>query len=123
MILASAIVSTSIADIFAANAVKNGLVPVTVDAATHQTLLCAPGADVAVEIERGTILLPSGEERTFSLDAFARYCLLYGIDELDFLFKHEDNIAKFEELGTGALAKTTKKRPPPAQIAWHTLRL
>ncbi len=91
-----AIVSTEIADIFRSNALKNGLVPVVVDTATHAWLLGNPGAEVAVDVERKEIGLPDGRTIPFPLEAFARYCLLHGVDELGYLLKHSDAIASFE---------------------------
>ncbi|HYG68940.1 MAG TPA: 3-isopropylmalate dehydratase small subunit, partial [Anaeromyxobacteraceae bacterium] len=73
-----AVISTRIADIFRSNALKNGLVPVVVDAASHARLLAAPGAAVVVDLERRTVTLPGGGEVEFPIDPFARYCLLNG---------------------------------------------
>ena len=91
-----AVVSTSIADIFRNNALKNGLVPVMVDRASHAALVAAPGAEVEVDIEACTITLPGGGKATFPVDGFARYCLLNGVDELGYLLSQEESIARFE---------------------------
>ena len=91
-----AVVSTSIADIFRSNSLKNGLLPIAVDAAAHAQLLAAPGAEVAVSVADQTLTLPDGTEVTFPIDPFARYCLLHGVDELEFLLTQEDAIAAFE---------------------------
>ena len=91
-----AVVSTSIADIFRNNSLKNGLIPVVVDAATHAKLLATPGAEVVVSVEERTITLPDGSKATFPIDPFARYCLLNGLDELEFLLSQEEAIARFE---------------------------
>jgi len=91
-----AVVSTSIADIFRNNALKNGLVPVMVDRASHAALVAAPGAEVEVDIEACTITLPGGGKATFPIDGFARYCLLNGVDELGYLLSQEESIARFE---------------------------
>jgi len=91
-----AVVSTSIADIFRSNSLKNGLLPVVVDAAAHAQLLAAPGAEVTVSVADQTLTLPDGTEVTFPIDPFARYCLLHGVDELEFLLTQEDAIAAFE---------------------------
>ena len=91
-----AVVSTSIADIFRSNALKNGLLPIVVDAAAHAKLLAAPGAEVTVSVADQTLTLPDGTQVTFPIDPFARYCLLNGIDELDFLLSQADAIAAFE---------------------------
>jgi 3-isopropylmalate/(R)-2-methylmalate dehydratase small subunit len=91
-----AVVSRSIADIFKGNAVKNGLVPVEVDAETHSLLLANPGLVVTIDLERRLVLLPDGREASFPLDGFGRYCLLNGIDPLDFLLGKEEAIAAYE---------------------------
>lgn len=92
-----AVISTEIADIFRNNALKNGLVPVVVDAAVHRWLVDNPGAQVTVDVERAAIDLPDGREIGFPIDAFARFCLLEGIDQLGFLRSQEKAIARFEE--------------------------
>ena len=91
-----AVVSTEFADIFRGNALKNGLVPVVVDEATHARLVESPGTEVTVDIEAKTIAF--GSRRTaFPLEPFARYCLLNGLDELEFLLAREKDVAAFEE--------------------------
>src|SRR6188768_3766239 len=77
-----AVVSTEIADIFRSNSLKNGLVPVIVDEPTHRSLLTQPGAELEIDLARRSLTLPDGSCVTFPIDAFARYCLLNGIDEL-----------------------------------------
>jgi 3-isopropylmalate/(R)-2-methylmalate dehydratase small subunit len=91
-----AVVSTSIADIFRNNALKNGLLPIVVDAATHAKLLAAPGAEVTVSVSDQTLALPDGTRVTFPIEPFARFCLLNGVDELEFLLSQSDAIAAFE---------------------------
>jgi len=91
-----AVVSTSIADIFRSNSLKNGLLPIVVDAAAHAKLLAAPGAEVTVSVADQTLTLPDGAKVTFPIDPFARYCLLHGVDELEFLLSQGDAIAAFE---------------------------
>jgi 3-isopropylmalate/(R)-2-methylmalate dehydratase small subunit len=91
-----AVVSTSIADIFRNNSLKNGLLPIVVDAAAHAQLLAAPDAQVTVSVVDQTLTLPDGTKVQFPIDPFARYCLLHGVDELDFLLSQEDAIAAFE---------------------------
>jgi 3-isopropylmalate/(R)-2-methylmalate dehydratase small subunit len=96
-----AVVSTRIADIFRNNALKNGLLPIVVDAATHAKLLAAPGASVRIDLEARTISLPDGAAATFPVDAFSRYCLLNGVDELGFLLSQADAIDAFEKRRAG----------------------
>jgi 3-isopropylmalate/(R)-2-methylmalate dehydratase small subunit len=91
-----AVISTSIADIFRNNSLKNGLVPVVIDKASHAKLLAAPGASVTISVEDKTVTLPDGARASFPIDPFARYCLLNGVDELEFLLSQESDIAAFE---------------------------
>jgi 3-isopropylmalate/(R)-2-methylmalate dehydratase small subunit len=91
-----AVVSTSIADIFRNNALKNGLLPIVVDREAHARLLAAPGAEVTVDLEAQTLTLPGGAAVRFPIDPFARYCLLQGVDELDFLLSRREAIAAYE---------------------------
>jgi len=91
-----AVVSTSIADIFRSNSLKNGLLPIVVDAAAYAQLLAAPDAQVTVSVADQTLTLPDGTKVTFPIDPFARYCLLHGVDELEFLLTQADAIAAFE---------------------------
>ncbi len=91
-----AVVSTSIADIFTNNALKNGLLPVVVSTAFHQKLVHSPGIEVAVDLEAQTISLPDGTSERFPVDAFSRYCLLNGQDELAFLLSQDEAIKVFE---------------------------
>jgi 3-isopropylmalate/(R)-2-methylmalate dehydratase small subunit len=95
-----AVVSTSIADIFKNNAVKNGLVPVEVEGEVHRFLLDHPGASVTVDLETCELVLPDGSRAGFPLDGFARHCLLNGIDQLDYLLQQEEAIARFESSST-----------------------
>ena len=91
-----AVISTSIADIFRNNALKNGLLPLVVPAAAHAKLLAAPGASVTISLEAKTLTLPDGSTVEFPVEPFARYCLMNGLDELEFLLSQEDAIARFE---------------------------
>ena len=91
-----AVVSSSIADIFRSNALKNGLVPVVLEAEAHQKLLASPGAQVTIDLETRT-LAADGLTATFPLDPFSRHCLMNGVDELGFLLSRSGDIAAFEE--------------------------
>jgi 3-isopropylmalate/(R)-2-methylmalate dehydratase small subunit len=91
-----AVVAPSFADIFRGNALKNGLLPVAVDDAVHARLVSAPGSPVTVDLEAQRLTLSDGTEVLFSIDSFARYCLLNGIDELQFLLGQEEAIAAYE---------------------------
>lgn len=91
-----AVVSTEIADIFRNNSLKNGLLPVAVDEQTHRWLLEHPGAAIRIDLETKTLTLPTGAQVPFPLEAFARYCLLNGIDELGFLLQKTEAISLYE---------------------------
>jgi 3-isopropylmalate/(R)-2-methylmalate dehydratase small subunit len=91
-----AVISTEIADIFRNNALKNGLLPVIVDERTHGWLLANPGASVRIDLDAGTVTLPGGQAVKFPIEAFARYCLLNGIDELGYLLQQQPQIARYE---------------------------
>jgi 3-isopropylmalate/(R)-2-methylmalate dehydratase small subunit len=91
-----AVISTRIADIFRSNALKNGLVPVVLDPQSHARLLAAPGAEVSIDLGSQTVTLPGGGAASFAIDAFARYCLMNGVDELGFLLSQDPAIAAFE---------------------------
>jgi 3-isopropylmalate/(R)-2-methylmalate dehydratase small subunit len=91
-----AVVSTSIADIFRNNALKNGIVPVVVAPAVHAKLLADPGGEVTISVADQSLTLRDGTRVTFPIDPFARFCLLNGVDELEFLLSQADAITAFE---------------------------
>ena len=91
-----AVISTEIADIFRNNSLKNGLLPVVVDEATHAWLVANPGAEVEIDLPTTTLRLPDGRSVNFPVEAFARYCLMNGVDELGYLLKQADAIAAYE---------------------------
>ncbi len=91
-----AVISTEIADIFRTNSLKNGLVPVTVNDATAAWLLEHPGAEVDIDLEAARLTLPSGAAVDFPIEAFARHCLLNGLDELGYLRSKLPDIERFE---------------------------
>lgn len=92
-----AVISTEIADIFRNNALKNGLVPIVVDDASHTWLLENPGVELTIDLESSTVRLPDGRVVSFPIDSFARHCLLNGIDQLGYLQQQEKAIRHFEE--------------------------
>lgn len=91
-----AVISTEIADIFRNNSLKNGLLPIVIDAEPHSWLLANPGAKVTIDLESNTLCLPNGKHVTFNIEAFARYCLLNGVDELGFLLQQDAAITAYE---------------------------
>jgi len=106
-----AVVSTSFADIFRNNALKNGLLPVEVDRDTHRQLFDLTGDatdgqhfrnngspfDVYIDLESQTIQLPGGHSASFPIDPFSKTCLLEGFEPLDYLLRLEERISAFEE--------------------------
>ncbi|MBI2149636.1 MAG: 3-isopropylmalate dehydratase small subunit, partial [Acidobacteria bacterium] len=89
-----AVISTSFADIFRQNSLKNGLLPIVVDRATHALL--KPGAGVTVDLASQSLSIDGGPTVTFPIDSFSKTCLLENIDELGYILKHEPAIAAFE---------------------------
>ncbi len=92
-----AVISTELADIFRGNALKNGLLPVIVDEATSGWLMGNPGAQVRLDVAAGTLTLSTGIHVSFPLEAFARHCLLRGVDELGHLLDRRAAIDAFEQ--------------------------
>ncbi len=91
-----AVISTEIADIFRSNSLKNGLLPVVVDEDTHGWLLANPGVEVEIDLPATTLRLPTGKSVTFPIEAFSRYCLVNGVDELGYLLGQATAIEQFE---------------------------
>jgi 3-isopropylmalate/(R)-2-methylmalate dehydratase small subunit len=91
-----AVIATRVADIFRNNALKNGILPVVLEPAAVAKLLAAPGAQVRIDLEAQTVTLPDGSSASFRVDAFSRYCLMNGVDELGFLLAQEQAIAQHE---------------------------
>jgi 3-isopropylmalate/(R)-2-methylmalate dehydratase small subunit len=95
-----AIISTSFADIFRGNSLKNGLLPVIVPQDVHAELFRAveqdPTAQVTVDLARQVLTTPSGREVQFPVDAFSKHCLLEGVDELGYILQHQPDIGTFE---------------------------
>ena len=95
------VVSTSFADIFRSNSLKNGLLPVAVEPDFHARLLAAPWTELTVDLEACTCRHEGAgdgpQEVTFSIDAYERDCLLHGRDDLDQLLQRTAAIEAFEE--------------------------
>jgi 3-isopropylmalate/(R)-2-methylmalate dehydratase small subunit len=92
-----AVISTSFADIFRQNALKNSLLPVTVPREVHAELFALdPEARVSIDLASQTLTLPSGRKVEFPIDAFSKTCLLEGVDELGYILKQEPAIAAYE---------------------------
>ena len=91
-----AVVSTSFADIFQNNSLKNGLITIIVDLETHKWLIEHPATELTVDLENTEIILENGKAISFPIDSFARYCLLHGVDQLGYILKHDSEITAFE---------------------------
>ncbi len=95
-----AVISTSFADIFRNNALKNGLLPIVVDQATHRDLfdLVAeiPEVELTIDVAAQTLTMPGGRVAHFPLDPFSKTCLVEGVDELGYLLARQDAIARYE---------------------------
>ena len=94
-----AVISSDIADIFKSNSLKNGLLPIEVDAQTHKALLEAEGASVTIDLETQEVTFAVGDQKSaasFEVEAFARKCLLNGVDPLGHIMNNFDKIEKFE---------------------------
>ena len=102
-----AVISTSFADIFKNNSLKNSLLPIEVPTDVHHELFEAVNKDqnvkVTVDLESQTLTLPSGRQVKFAVDEFSRHCLLEGVDELGYILKQESAIAAFEATRLGSI--------------------
>jgi 3-isopropylmalate/(R)-2-methylmalate dehydratase small subunit len=94
------IISTSFADIFRNNCLKNGILPLAVNKDVHEKLFRIvrenPSAELTVGLEAQTLLLPDGEVVHFPIDSFSKKCLLEGLDDMGYLLKYSDAIAAYE---------------------------
>lgn len=95
-----AVFSTSFADIFRNNSLKNGLLPIVVEPSLHSTLFDIvqemPHSEWTIDLEAQKVSLPTGDSFSFDIDPFARTCLLKGIDELGYIMSFANNIAAYE---------------------------
>jgi 3-isopropylmalate/(R)-2-methylmalate dehydratase small subunit len=91
-----AVISTRIADIFRNNALKNGLLPIVVTPAQWQALAAFGGQEIGIDLDALRITLPDGGAIAFEIEAFARQCLLRGVDQLGYLLAERDAIDRFE---------------------------
>jgi 3-isopropylmalate/(R)-2-methylmalate dehydratase small subunit len=95
-----AVISTSFADIFKQNSLKNSLLPIVVPADVHaelfQAVTASPNATVKIDLPNQTLTTPSGRTVQFPVDGFSKHCLVEGVDELGFILKQEDAIAAYE---------------------------
>jgi 3-isopropylmalate/(R)-2-methylmalate dehydratase small subunit len=92
-----AVISSEIADIFKSNALRNGLLPVVLDADTHAWLIAHPGVELSIDLRSSELRLPAGRVASFEVEPFARQCMLHGVDPLGWLLGREEDIRRFEE--------------------------
>ena len=90
-----AVISTNVADIFTSNALKNGLLPINVDKETHQRLLNDPGGRVSIDLEKSEIMVGNAVSQ-FSIEPFARRCLIDGVDPLGHILSKLSAVEAFE---------------------------
>jgi 3-isopropylmalate/(R)-2-methylmalate dehydratase small subunit len=95
-----AVIAPSFGDIFASNALKNGLLPIVLPADTVAALLTAlaaePGGHVKVDLAAQNVMAPDGTTHSFAIDPFAKHCLLNGLDEVDYTLSQMAQIVAFE---------------------------
>jgi 3-isopropylmalate/(R)-2-methylmalate dehydratase small subunit len=90
-----AVISTSFADIFRQNSLKNGFLPIVVDGKTHALL--KPGVSVTIDLASQTLSIESGPTVRFPIDSFSKTCILEGLDEIGYIVKHDAAISTYEE--------------------------
>ena len=99
-----AVISTSFADIFKQNSLKNSLLPIVVPADVHAELFAAnPNDTVTIDLPNQTLTTPSGRKVEFPVDSFSKHCLVEGVDELGYILQHEADIAAFESGRVGSI--------------------
>lgn len=95
-----AVISTSFADIFRNNSIKNGLLPVVLSAAEHKHLTAEvaanPEAEIFIDLEKQSISFPSGAKASFPIDSFSKFCLLNDVDELEYLRRFSKQAEAYE---------------------------
>jgi len=101
-----AILAPSFADIFFNNSFKNGLLPIVLPDVAIDSLfsecMAFPGYQLTVDLERQVVVRPEGEELPFEVQAFRRYCLINGLDDIGLTLKHADKIRAFEAVRLAA---------------------
>ena len=98
-----AIISTSFADIFKGNALKNGLLPIIMPPDIHAELLKWPGITLKIDLATQTVTLAGGRTVEFPIDPFAKQCLIEGVDELGYMLNQQPAIAAYEAKRSGSV--------------------
>ena len=106
-----AVISTSFADIFKQNSLKNSLLPIVVPSDVHAELFAAvaanPEATVKIDLVAQTLTTPGGRQVQFPVDGFSKHCLVEGVDELGYILGHDADIAAFEAQRVGSVNTLT----------------
>jgi 3-isopropylmalate/(R)-2-methylmalate dehydratase small subunit len=107
-----AVISTSFADIFQQNSLKNSLLPIIVPPDVHAELFAAgPGAIVKIDLPNQTLTTPSGRVVKFPVDAFSKHCLVKGVDELGYILEQSPEIAAYETAHPAPINALSEPRP------------
>lgn len=111
-----AILSTSFADIFRSNALKNGVLPIVVDPAIHERLFKMIAADdeaeLRVDLAEQGILLPDGTTLDFEVDQFSKMMLMAGTDEIGYVLAKDAEIAAWEDAHPPRVDTRIRTAPP-----------
>jgi 3-isopropylmalate/(R)-2-methylmalate dehydratase small subunit len=95
-----ALIAPSYADIFFNNCFKNSILPIVLSESQVDRLfnevMAFPGYELTIDLERQTVVLPQGDTLAFDVQAFRKYCLLNGLDDIGLTMRHKDKIAAFE---------------------------
>ncbi len=95
-----AIIAPSFADIFFNNCFKNGLLPIVIPESVMDLLfnetLAFPGYELTIDLDRQVVVRPQGEEIPFEVQAFRRFCLMNGFDDIGLTLRHKEKISAFE---------------------------
>ena len=102
-----AVISTSFADIFRGNSLKNSLLPIVVPPDVHEALFATvaqnPDTRVKIDLAAQKLTLPDGRAVEFPVDPFAKQCLLDGVNEMGYILKQDLAIAAFEAQREGSI--------------------
>ena len=94
------ILAPSFADIFFNNCFKNGLLPIQLSEAQMDRLFdeaaAFPGYQLTIDLPRQVVVKPDGSELPFEVQAFRKYCLINGFDDIGLTLRHQDKIKAFE---------------------------
>jgi 3-isopropylmalate/(R)-2-methylmalate dehydratase small subunit len=105
-----AVIAPSFGDIFRSNSQKIGLVPVVLPAEEVRALTAFGGQELTVDLEAQHVVTPDGRELPFEIDAFARDCILEGLDDVGLTLQRKDAIAAYEREHEGRVDTTALAR-------------